>query len=148
MQLGFALFFVIVVASSMVASVVIDNIGFLGAPVIRTNKWTVVALLVTVAGGCRREGELRLCVCFAAADEPALVVQRVPFPVVSGGHKQVPSSLLFSTMLSNVRCAVVLPGAILFAFDGIKRSNISNIGLLLLYILLATLPGAPLPGLQ
>ena len=63
MQLGFALFFVIVVASSMVASVVIDNIGFLGAPVIRTNKWTVVALLVTVAGWCRWEGELCMCVC-------------------------------------------------------------------------------------
>ena len=66
-----------------------------------------------------------------------------------GGLKQVPSSLLLlRTFLAHVHRAVVLPGAILFAFDGIKRSNISNIGLLLLYILLATLPGAPLPGLQ
>ncbi len=64
-QLGFALFFVIVVASSMVASVVVDNVGFLGAPVIKTNKWTVLALLVTVAGAFPPAGPSasRTCVC-------------------------------------------------------------------------------------
>ena len=50
-QLGFALFFVIVVAASMVASVLVDNTGFLGSPVVKANKWTILALMVTITGG-------------------------------------------------------------------------------------------------
>jgi transporter family-2 protein len=49
-ELGFSLFFVVLVSAAMVTSVIVDHIGLLGAPRVRVNRWSAVGLVVTLVG--------------------------------------------------------------------------------------------------
>ena len=49
-QLGFGLFFVVLVSAAMTSSVVVDHVGFLGARRVHVNRWSIVGLVVSIAG--------------------------------------------------------------------------------------------------
>jgi uncharacterized membrane protein YdcZ (DUF606 family) len=85
-QLGFAIFFVTNVSSSMVTSVLVDHTGFLGTLQKRIGVWSAVGVALTVVGAV-----LYTSAGYSAASNPALTplavlpgmpLIRLPSPVV------------------------------------------------------------------